>query len=241
MPFLPKDVLEAEAKRRGIDLAGLSWPEQQKVVQEAMRVSDSFSDAPKPKPYTPQKKNQTTGNAKQRYINAMVESLKKAKPVQICGEVKPTRYTPSYEEDLGEGIEVEDVSYLRSGMPDLTNSDASQTYVVKGKTGRKVYAKSGLPHQNARIYYDPKTHWYAPIIVDFNGKEGYIWKHHKYKGVKTLLLESGYYEEYRHLFESIKYPNNIWMAGGKIWAVSIPLVERIFREIEKKAKQDAGR
>lgn len=241
MPYIPKDVLLTEAEKRGIDLTGLSWPEQQRVVQKAMKTEESFSEAPKPKPYTPQEKSPELEFLK-RYKKAMVESLDKAVPVQICGEIKPMRNALfKYDEDLGEGLEVDDVSYLRNGMPDLNDRDATQTYIVRGKTGRKVFAQSTLPRQNAQIYYDPKTHWLAPIVKDFNGREGYLWKHHKYKGIKQLLIESGYFEDYRSLFDSKLHPQNIWMAGGKFYAVNIQLCEKIFRDIEKKAKQDAGR
>jgi len=240
MPFMKKEELLAAAESLGVDIEGLSWPEQQKVVQEAIarNKKDCSFETPKPEPKEPIQKNEAK-DFLENYRKAMIDSLDKAIPVQITGEIKPMRNALfKYDEDLGEGLEVDDVSYTQNGMPDLDNSDAFRSYVVKGKTGRKVYAQSTLPRQNAQIYYDPHKHWYAPIVKDFNGREGYLWKHPKYVGIKQLLIDSGYYEDYRQLFVAALHPQNIWMAGGKFFAVNIQLVEKIFHEIEKKAKEN---
>ena len=171
----------------------------------------------------------------------MYESFLSAKPVQITGEIKPMRDALlKWDEELGDDLEVDNVDYTYNGHPAIPEGRDSVygTYTVKGKTGRKVIGKSTLPHQNVLIYLDPHEHWLAPIVRDFDGREGYLWVHPNYKGVKQLLIDSGYFYDYNDLFKSNLHPQNIWMAGGKFYAVSIGLVEKIFREIEKKAKSN---
>ena len=241
MPFIGREVLEAEAERLGINLNGLSWPEQQKKVQEAMKNGTLFSNDPEPKPKAVDEKSNRE-KFLEKYQEMMVESYKNAKPVRISAEIKPMRHALyKYDEDLGDALEVEDVSFFSNGLPNLDNRpETTATYVVKGKTGRKQIATSTLPRENVQIVYDPNgPHWLAPIVTDFQGKEGYIWSHPKYGGIKRLLIDSGYFEEYRDLFRSDLHPNNIWMAGGKFFVANIQLCERIFKEIEKKAKKEA--
>ena len=242
MPFMKKQDMLAAAEALGVNLEGLSWPEQQKAVQDALAKNekDYAFETPKPKPYTPnQKQDMTKEQFLEDYKKKMLESYEQAKPVRICAEIKPMRNALfKYDEDLGEGVEVEDVSFL-NGMPNLDQRErVSSTYVVKGRTGRKVFATSTLPRENVMIYQDPHKHWLAPIVRDFQGRDGYIWSHPKYGGIKRLLIDSGYFEDYRDLFRGDLHPANIWMAGGKFFAVNMQLCERIFKEIERKAKKE---
>lgn len=250
MPFMPKEEMLAAAERLGVDLSGLSWSEQQKAVREALAQSDYFFDSPKPEPKPikkeskkEEKEENPDRNPEQKFLEEyeakMLQSYKEAKPVRITAEIKPMRNALfKYDEDLGEGLEVEDVSYV-SGMPNLDQRDQmTSTYAVKGKTGRKVFAKSTLPRENVMIYRDLHKHWLAPIVRDFHGRDGYIWSHPKYGGIKKLLIDSGYFEDYRDLFRGDLHPANIWMAGGKFFAVNMQLCERIFKEIERKAKKE---
>ena len=254
MPFMKKEDMLAAAERLGVNLSGLSWSEQQKAVQEALAKEpsgwtataygiDSFSDSPKPEPKPIKKESKMEENPEQKFLEEyeakMLKSYKEAKPVRITAEIKPMRNALfKYDEDLGEGVEVEDVSYV-SGMPNLDQREQmTSTYAVKGKTGRKVFAKSTLPRENVMIYRDLHKHWLAPIVRDFQGRDGYIWSHPKYGGIKKLLIDSGYFEDYRDLFRGDLHPANIWMAGGKFFAVNMQLCERIFKEIERKAKKE---
>ena len=233
MPFMPKEEMLAAAERLGVDLSGLSWSEQQKAVQEALAKEDSFLDSPEPKP-KPTKKE-----SKNELHQKMADSIKGSKPVLLAEQYNPVRnQIIKYAEYLGDEVRTKNVSYLTDGVPEGLNGGQSMSYIVQGKTGRKAYALSTIPQMNVRITYDPNKHWYAPIMTDYNGRQGYVWKHPMYRGIKPLLIESGYYDDYADQFDGVKHPRNIWCAGGKIWAVDIPLVERIFREVERKAKQD---
>jgi len=52
MPFMKKQDMLAAAEALGVNLEGLSWPEQQRAVADAIAKSEknySF-EAPKPKP-----------------------------------------------------------------------------------------------------------------------------------------------------------------------------------------------
>jgi len=246
MPFMKKQDMLAAAEALGVNLEGLSWPEQQRAVADAIAKSEknySF-EAPKPKPYVPAAKNNGGLNPKEhmmKHIKAMEESAAKAGPVVISSEIPPTpTQLYKYREDVGEEIDTQDVSYL-NGMPDMSKrGEASATYIVKGKTGRRQIALSTLPHQNCQIIYDPNgKHWLAPIVRDFDGREGYLFNHHNFGGIKPLLMKAGYWEEYKNRFNAVNFPQNIWMAGGKFYACDMNLCETIFKEIEKKAQHEA--
>jgi hypothetical protein len=244
MPFMKKADMLMAAEALGVNIEGLSWPEQQKAVQEALAKSEKdFSfETPKPKPYVPVEKKNGEMNPKEHIIEhaqKMAASAAKAKPVLITHEIPPTpNQLFKVQEDVGEEIQTANVSYL-NGMPEMSGDSASATYVVKGRTGRRQIALSTMPHQNAQIVYDPNgRHWLAPIVKDFNGREGYLFNHHKYGGIKPLLIKSGYWEDYKARFNAVNFPQNIWMAGGKFYACDMGLCESIFAEIEKKAKNE---
>jgi len=243
MPFMKKQDMLAAAEALGVNLEGLSWPEQQKAVADAMAKNDELIGAPKPKPYTPAPKKQVENgglNPKQHIVNhaqQMAKAAAKAKPVLITHEIPPTpNQLFKVQEDVGEEIQTANVSYL-NGMPEMSGDTASATFVVKGKTGRRQIALSTMPHQNAQIVYYPNgPHWLAPVVKDFNGREGYLFNHHKYGGIKPLLVKAGYWEKYKNKFNAVNFPQNIWMAGGKFYACDMGLCESIFREIEKDGK-----
>lgn len=255
MPFIKKTELLAAAEALGVNLDGLSWPEQQKVVQEAIAKHEkSFSSetdgwsataygisskAPKPKPQAPTQKK-TIEQMAREHAKTMAKAMEHAKPVIISEEIKPTpTQLIKYHEEVGDEVaSIQDVSYL-NGMPDMSGGNASATYIVRGKTGRKQLALSTIPHQNAQIIYDPNgPHWLAPIVKDFDGREGYLFNHHAFGGIKPLLIKSGYWEEYKARFNAVNFPQNIWMAGGKFYACDINLCETIFKEIERKAADE---
>lgn len=170
--------------------------------------------------------------------------------VMISPEMPPERYRLlKYDEELGDDIELVerrfDMNMATDEVFDISGEssdtrhqlDASHdyrtgTYRYLGKNGRKVVAMSSVPKENYGSGIRPFQD-YAPIVT-WNGRSGYLWTHHAYPNIKALLMESGYYHEYKHLFT--REPN-IWYVAGKTLACDIGLVHRIFNEIEAKEKR----
>lgn len=154
----------------------------------------------------------------------------RGKSVMICPEMAPTpNQLFGYEEELDEEIVVEEVrhdvdSAYRAGMDLVTG-----TYTVKERTGRKVKAHTALPKQGCGIFFRPDTDR-VPVVVS-QGRRGYLWTHHRLPNIKQLLIESGYYEDYRHRFKDEPY---VWHASGKILCCDIQLAEAVLRDIERK-------
>lgn len=158
----------------------------------------------------------------------------RGKRVLICPEMAATpNQLFGYEEELDEEIVVEEVrhdvdSAYRAGKDLVTG-----TYTVKEKTGRKVIAHTALPKLGAGVEYYPDRDW-VPVVT-YRGRRGYLYTHHRLPHIKQLLLESGYYEDYKHRFQ---HEPNVWHAAGKLMCCDINLANSVLREIEKRAADD---
>lgn len=245
--FMSKEKLHEEADRLGVDIEGLKWAQQQKVVLDALdteRAGHEFSA---------------------RAMDEIVEAVKEVIPSQeitvhvdvddydfmervrgkkliICPEMAQTpRQLFGYEEELGDELIVEEVTYSPlDGSISGNNDLATSTFAVKGKTGKKVIAQSALPKEGCGITFRPDVDWFP--VCTFQGREGYLWTHHRLPNVKATLIASGYYEDYRERFKDEPW---IWHSGGKLLACDINLVHSVMREIERLARdqkvQDAQR
>jgi hypothetical protein len=139
-----------------------------------------------------------------------------------------------YDEELGDDVNVEEISYKDDfNHMNLQRDQATGTYKIKGKTGRKVIAQSTIPKENAGVSYNPETDIVPVVTAD--GKSGYIYTHSHYPNVKELLMASGQYHKYKDLFNSSIHPENIWYAAGKMLVCRKDVVEYVFSEIERTA------
>ena len=240
--FMDKETLEAEAERLQLDLTGLKWPKKQKAVLDAQRLekegpvdiqgtidraAEEFKqyDAREDVHSIQQEPVHVSVNVPNDPMDQM-----RGKQVMICPEMAPTaNQLFGYEEELDEEIVVEEVKHdidaaYRAGKDLVTG-----TYTVKEKTGRKVVAHTALPKQGCGIYFRPDKDR-VPVVVS-KGRRGYLWTHHRLPNIKQLLLESGYYEDYRNRFKDEPY---IWHASGKILCCDIQLAESVLRDIERR-------
>lgn len=243
--FMDKETLEAHAKRLNVDLTGLSWPQKQKAVIEAMseeanEVAESLLPNEKHEIKEMHSSIEVKSKVKTSESKASEEILihvprdpmddMRGKTLMICPEMAQTdRQLFGYEEELGEELIVEEVffdvdSAYRAGKDTVTGN-----YKVLGKTGKKVVAQSALPKEGAGITFTPDRD-YVPVVT-FQGRKGYLWTHHSLPNIKQLLIQSGYYEEYRKRFEDEPW---IWHSAGKLLTCDINLVHSIFAEIERK-------
>lgn len=226
MPFLKAEVLHEEATRLGIDISEMTWQEAQKVVQAAIaedkakeHVKNEEKKIEVPKP-NPKPKNDKIN------FNETILSF----------EIKPIKHQLiKYDEELGDEYEVEEVVHDIEGVKSLARDLNTGTYRVKGKTGRKVIAQSTLPQEQAAITFDAQKDMFP--VVTFQGRRGYLFKHHKYFNVESTLKDSGYFEKYKRFFDAGQYPTNIWYSTGLL-VCSIPLVHHIMKEIEQDAAND---
>ena len=236
MAYRSKEDCQAEAERLGIDWEGMSWPELQKAVSNAIKLEEIEKDTPS-KPKAKQAKQKRSGNLIDAY---------KGKTIYLAPELLPERYRLlKYDEDLGPDYDVverhfdigeNDQVYDSSGKMDDSRTQIDQfhdyttgTYRLKKRGDRRVTALSSVPKENAGMYFRPGMDY--ATVVTWQGRAGYLWNHFKYPNVKALLIESGYYEEYKDRF--VNEPN-VWYAAGKMLVCSVPLVHQIFKEIEEK-------
>ena len=208
------------AEELGIDLTGLTWPQMQKVVSDALKQQNN----PAPKVNV----NKHNDDKMRPY---------RGKTVLIAPEMPPDakRYI-HYDEELGDDLDVEEVSMLgfEGGKIDWrgTNDMVTGTFRVKGKTGRKVHATSALPRQNAQITLRPGIDYFP--VVKFQGKRGYIFKHPKLYSFRNMLEELEMYDEYRNTLQR----NGVLFYLTGLLCIDIGVAHNIMRDIEKKFKRE---
>jgi len=248
MPMMKKEELYAQADRLGIRFEeGMSYVEKNALVANALK---------RERLEAPDKDAEIAALRKElarlRAEKQLADVSPKAKPsadgtpipagrVILSPEIKPTSVQLfKYDEELGEDVAVEEVSYRDEfGRVMQTDHDLKTgTYRVKGKSGRKVVAQSTIPKENAGVSYDPQRDL-VPVVT-WRGRRGYIWTHQHYPNVKELLRASGYYHDYADVFSADEHPENIWYAAGKMLVCSISMTHRVFSEIEKKEAKVEG-
>ena len=252
----------AKAKELGIDLEGLTWAEQNRIVKEALEAKGYLINKEGIIIGEPDMVEETKDTKldealaeidrlKAELASKMTDVDEKCQPeekelkipkgrVFMAPEIRGTGVQLlKYDEVLGDDVNVEEISYKNDFNNMRVERDLTMgTYKIKGKTGRKVIAQSTVPKENAGVSYDPNTD-IVPVIT-YNGISGYIWTHQHYPNIKELLMATGMLPKYQELFDSSKHPENIWMAAGKMWVVSIPMVHYVFAEIEREMANNAG-
>lgn len=246
MAYRNKDDCIKEAERLGIDVSGMSWPELQKTVSEALKREEL--GMPRPEPVM---------ESASKPAPVIDEEFRRMRPylgktIVLAPELASERYRlVKYDEVLGNEIEVEERSFDmddndrvfdKSGgevnydnVVDQYHDYTTGTYRIKNRSDRKVIAMSSVPKENAGMFFRP-GYDYATVVT-WKGRAGYLWKHWHYPNVKALLKQSGYYQEYKHLF---KDEPNVWYAAGKMLVCDPHLVHQVFKEIQdKQAKKNA--
>lgn len=258
MAFIPKDKVDGEAARLGVDISGLSWPQVQKVLSDARKANGEKTYMPEQKAVpkakavpkqkvaevdktqdVPPRQKVAAGEAVRgvahviKHEDQTLDQQLKGKTILISPDMASTRIQPfKYDEDLGEEFEVEEIDMSQNLAGILGTKDmVTGTYRIKGKTGRRVIATSTLPKQNAGIYFRPDKDMFP--IVSHQGRTGYLWTHQRLSNVKSALQASGYYYDYE---KQLSGENAMWYSAGAILTVDIGLVHHIFEEIERKER-----
>lgn len=255
MAYRNKDDCLAEAARLGMDVEGMSWPELQKAVSNALKAEELGLAGSKPV-------NNNRPVAETRRVDPRLireaEEYRRLQPylgktIMMSPELAPERYRLlKYDEVLGNDFEVEerkfDMNMDTDTVFDVAGGEVSYdnvidqfhdyttgTYRLKKRGDRKVTAMSSVPKENSGMFFRPGIDY--ATVVTWKGRVGYLWKHWTYPNVRALLMESGYYQEYKKLF---KDEPNVWYAAGKQLVCDIGLVHQVLHEIEeKKAKENA--
>ena len=246
MAYRNKEDCLVEAARLGIDAEGMSWPELQKAVSNALKAEELGMVEAKP--------------AKQAnpILAKEAEEYRRMRPyigktVMLSPELSSERYRlVKYDEVLGDDFDVEerkfDMNMDTDTVFDVAGGEVNYdnvidqfhdyttgTYRLKKRGDRKVTAMASVPKENSGMFYRPGIDY--ATVVTWEGRVGYLWKHWTYPNVKALLQESGYYQEYKKLF---KDEPNVWYAAGKQLVCDIGLVHQVLKEIEQKqAKKNA--
>lgn len=237
--FMKKEVLQAEAERLGVDLSGLTWPQQQAAVTEAQKSEKQGIEVSRETMKELVEVLKDEPQVKEVTVHVPIDEpdfmqQMRGKKIIICPEMAATpNQLFGYEEELGEDLLVEEVVFdINNTGLKASQEMANGTFNVTGKTGKKVIAQSGLPKEGCEISFRPDKDWFP--ICRFQGREGYLWTHHRLPNVKHVLISSGYYEDYRDRFKDEPW---IWHSGGKLLACDINLVHSVMRDIERKVAE----
>lgn len=242
MAYRNKEDCLREAKRLGIDVTGMTWPQLQAAVSNAVKQEQGA------KPRKKQAKQKPVKKLSQEQRNLMPYL---GKTILLSPELAPERYRlVKYDEVLGNEIDVEervfdmddnDRVFDKSGgnvdydnIVDEYHDYTTGTFRIKKRGDRKVVAMSSVPKENAGMMFRPGIDY--ATVVTWRGRAGYLWKHWRYPNVKALLMQSGHYQEYKHLF---KDEPNVWYAAGKQLVCDVNLVHRVFQEIQEKEARKA--
>lgn len=233
--FMKKEELEAYAREYGIDLDGLTWPQKQAAVLKARSEAGDDIQYGATSKHVPKMGEVVVHKGKRVHGSKPADAA--GRKVLISPEILPTPYQfVKYDEELLEDIEIEEMSLkdeFEQGKDVLVGKDLNTgTYRIKGRNGRKVIAQSTIPKENAKITFQVGVDLVP--VVEFMGRRGYLWTHHRLPNVKDLLLKSGYYEEYKDRFKDEPY---IWHSAGKLLTCDITMVEAIFKDIERKERE----
>ena len=252
--FLKKDQVYGSAAAYGIDVSGLSWPQatgkvtkylakhglEPVTVVERPENPDTAEMSADPTPVQGQHVAQVPvlvkGHTNRIQLGARKPELSiedlglSGKRIVFSPEIAPTRYQVfGYEEDLGEDMEVEELTYDGRTLDARGTSKASGTYKVRPIKGSRVIAKSGLPKENVGIYWDIDRDPYP--IATFGGRRGYLWTHPTIPCMKPEIVRSKHYQEYKELLQD---EQNCFYLGGKTLAVDINFAHWMMRDIEEK-------
>lgn len=240
--FMKKEVLESEAKRLDVNLDGLTWPQKQKAVLTAIedeKAGKEISRQSTEQVLEALKKTDEPIPSNEVHVHVEVPQedfmdAVRGKKLIICPEMAATPIQMfGYEEELGDELVVEEAVFdIENTGLSVAKNLATGTFNVTGKTGKKVMAQSGMPKEGCEISFRPDIDWFP--VCTFQGRSGYLWTHHRLPNVKHVLIESGYYEDYRDRFKDEPF---IWHSGGKLLACDINLVHTVMREIERKARE----
>lgn len=182
MAFLPKEELYERARELGISTEGISFAKLQGLVSKALAGTDEMASPNK-------------GNS---YQLSPVDNKKVVGKAHVVGRPKPKIgdfikskevFAPElklnahqffgFEEIVGDQPRdmTDPFSEMRLNLGHNTsdnNPEMSATPAIKTKTGKKVVAKTGMPHGNAEIYVEAD----APaglFSARFGNEDGYVW------------------------------------------------------------------
>lgn len=229
--YMDKETLEAEAKRLGVNLDGLSWPQKQKAIFDAKREEGESIQYGK----TTEKKAVKVIAIRDVLAEsqAIMQNLTNSK-LLISPEIKPTQYQFfKYDEEIGNEILVEEANYGRDDMTRVGKDLVTGTYKIVGKSNSKVIAQSTIPKENAEIFWTSDPEYWFPIVKS-NGRMGYLFNHARLPHVKDALMKSGYWLEYKDQF---KEEPNVWYAAGKQLVSDIAFTNAVMDEIMRKEEE----
>lgn len=221
MGYRNKEDCLAEAMRLGIeDAESLTWPQLQKAVKNAL-IKEEIDGGPSMKKKSIPKMRNDRKLTPMEAAELKVEMARGTKFTLIPELAPNATRAIHYDEELGDDLIVEEKYYdIRNLDQEIGDRDrASGTYIIKGKTGRKVVAESALPKENPGWEFTVGEDL-VPVVT-WGNKRGYRWIY-----VKKLLMDSGYYHQFKNRF---KQPY-IWYAAG-ILVCDIGLTNSVFREI----------
>lgn len=256
--FMTKDEILAEAERLGINIEGLSWQQQQKVVAEA-RKADGHTKSPREEKQEADKeaeiaelKRQLAAAKEQakhipipqtpvvfelgkNQVEPTIEDYDRA--ILIASpEQRPTSFQRNkWYESVGTEKITEDIYFGVGKQTPFENDEGgtkNATYKIT-ETGRPVTAESTMPKYSCLLTYRPTKDLCA--IAKYGGRRGYLWTHQRLPNVRGLLRMMGVYEEYKQLWLQ-HGTGRIFYLGGLL-CVDIQFTNEAFERIKRELRE----
>lgn len=233
-----------EAKRRGLDVEGMTYQEMMKVIAEDRKTNP----LPDPVEVEVVPSEETYARKTTRTLNAQKDIKDyKAERMTLTPEMSPTWVQLyKYDEVLSDKTKV--VREIEPG--ELINKEDDYrfkyaNYKIKNIQNRPTIAQSTLPLQNPGITFD--VHNDLTAVVSFQGQKGYIWKDLPVGKMEdgTIMYMQGIASMLRDRFpEHLKRfgQDNLFYVGTTKLCCDIDFTKGLFREItrEEKKAQAAG-
>ncbi len=206
------------------------------VMEEDNLAPMDWRDAPIPqKPVTivPSTADAELDQDLRRFRNTMI---------LVSPEIVPNaKRALLYDEELGDELILEEHSLKeefekgQNILDGYNDGRRSTTYRIKGKTGRKVVGQSMCPKREAQIAFRPAYDLFP--VARYNSRYGYLWTHHRLPNVKSTLMQSGYYEQFKNRF----FKDTVMEYCANLLIVDIQTTHAVFKEIEEiERKKRAG-
>lgn len=258
MAFLNKRQVEEYAEAHGLNLAGLSWQQKQKVISDHMKTQvtearklvknertsrdDRDDEIKKLKRQLDEARAQAKAVPQvpvvfEKGLNSPAPTIEDYENVVLIAspEQRPTQYQRGkYYENVGTEKITHEVSLGVGNQSPFGNDESgtrSATYTVES-TGRPVVAESTMPKYSCLLTYRPTKDLCA--VAEYGGHRGYLWTHHRLPNIRAMLQQMGAYEEFKDEWQ--KGTGRMFYLGGLL-CCDIGFTEGMFKRIQRELRK----
>lgn len=251
-----REEVEAQAKRLGLDISGMEWPQALSLVSQKLREEDEQSSTDHELKVKELEARLAEANQKILGFQQKYEGRAKGRPPTkkelLNKEILIAPFIPrvhgnyptfSFHEELGQDVECDEIHLslkdMRPGAQfdeDSGVNEVGRSTKIRGKKANKVIAQTAGPRKNVQIYMSLKEGG-VPIAYDREtGEKGYMWGNPVYFTIRDLveIVDMGTYAE-KYKKEIIK---NQRMVGPHV-CIPIQYGNALIKKIEDEEKVKA--